>query len=190
MDFLILPSSISTIHHGWPVDSPHKGTVTLKCFHLFTSSWNGIIILRPPCSLPTSPDWHRCTSARIRCHAIIIFLLIIMFATKTKYTVHSFKYYTYPTLVKWVCRVFLLVLDMVRCEQAQENDRKWKNICNMIVYIVPNYVKFLNSGYTSHRMNSMMTSSNGNIFRVTGHLCEEFTGPRWIPHTMASDAEL
>ena len=28
-----------------------------------------------------------------------------------------------------------------------------------------------------------MTSSNGNIFRVTGHLCGEFTGQRWIPHT-------
>ena len=27
----------------------------------------------------------------------------------------------------------------------------------------------------------MMTSSNGNIFRVTGHLCREFTGNRWIP---------
>ena len=36
----------------------------------------------------------------------------------------------------------------------------------------------------------MMTSSNGNIFRVTGRLCGEFTGPRWIPHTKASDAEL
>ena len=36
----------------------------------------------------------------------------------------------------------------------------------------------------------MMTSSNGNIFRVTGHLCGEFTGPRWIPRTKASDAEL
>ena len=24
----------------------------------------------------------------------------------------------------------------------------------------------------------MMTSSNGNFFRVTGHLCGEFTGPR------------
>ena len=36
----------------------------------------------------------------------------------------------------------------------------------------------------------MMTSSNGNIFRVTGHLCGEFTGPRWIPHTKASDAKL
>ena len=35
-----------------------------------------------------------------------------------------------------------------------------------------------------------MTSSNGNIFRVTGHLCGEFTGPRWIPRTKASDAEL
>ena len=35
-----------------------------------------------------------------------------------------------------------------------------------------------------------MTSSNGNIFRVTGHLCGVFTGPRWIPRTKASDAEL
>ena len=26
-----------------------------------------------------------------------------------------------------------------------------------------------------------MTSSNGNIFRVTGPLCGEFTGHRWIP---------
>ena len=37
---------------------------------------------------------------------------------------------------------------------------------------------------------SMMTSSNGNIFRVTGPLCGEFTGHRWIPRTKASDAEL
>ena len=28
----------------------------------------------------------------------------------------------------------------------------------------------------------MMTSSNGNIFRVTGPLCGEFTGYRWITH--------
>ena len=27
----------------------------------------------------------------------------------------------------------------------------------------------------------MMTSWNGNIFRVTGPLCGEFTGHRWIP---------
>ena len=36
----------------------------------------------------------------------------------------------------------------------------------------------------------MMKSSNGNIFRVTGHLCAEFTGYRWFPRTKASDAEI
>ena len=36
----------------------------------------------------------------------------------------------------------------------------------------------------------MMTSSNGNIFRVTGHLCGEFTGPRWILRKKASDTKL
>ena len=37
-------------------------------------------------------------------------------------------------------------------------------------------------------MNSlcMMTSSNGNIFHVTGPLCGEFTGHRWIPLPKAS----
>ena len=35
-----------------------------------------------------------------------------------------------------------------------------------------------------------MTSSNGNIFRVAGPLYGEFTGPRWIPPTKASDTEL
>ena len=36
----------------------------------------------------------------------------------------------------------------------------------------------------------MMTSSNENIFRVTGPLCGKLTGDRWIPLTKASDAEL
>ena len=37
---------------------------------------------------------------------------------------------------------------------------------------------------------SLMTKSNGNIFRVAGLLCGEFTGVRWILRTKASDAEL
>ena len=36
----------------------------------------------------------------------------------------------------------------------------------------------------------MMKSSNGNIFRVTGPLCGEFTGHRSIPRTKASDADI
>ena len=37
---------------------------------------------------------------------------------------------------------------------------------------------------------NMMTSSNGSIFRITGPLCWEFPGHRWIPPTKANDAEL
>ena len=36
----------------------------------------------------------------------------------------------------------------------------------------------------------MMTSSNGNIFLITGHLCRDFTGPRWISRRKANDAGL
>ena len=35
------------------------------------------------------------------------------------------------------------------------------------------------SFYYTMKHGGMMTSSNGNTFRVTGHLCGEFTGPRW-----------
>ena len=37
---------------------------------------------------------------------------------------------------------------------------------------------------------SMMTSSNGNIFHVTGPLCREFTSHWWILLTRSSDTEL
>ena len=36
----------------------------------------------------------------------------------------------------------------------------------------------------------MTTSSNGSSFRVTGPLCGEFSGDRWISLTKTSDAEL
>ena len=35
--------------------------------------------------------------------------------------------------------------------------------------------------HTTPHIIRMMTSSNGNIFRVTGHLCVEFTGPGEFP---------
>ena len=41
----------------------------------------------------------------------------------------------------------------------------------------------------SFQVFNMMTSSNGIIFRITGPLCGEFTGHRWIPRTKASEAE-
>ena len=43
-------------------------------------------------------------------------------------------------------------------------------------------LRCVSDGYPVFQHCPMMTSWNGNIFRVTGHLCGEFTGPRWIPH--------
>ena len=64
-------------------------------------------------------------------------------------------------------------------------------MCHWIVWLVQVMARRLHGTELSAEANAdMMTSSNGNIFRVTGHLCGEFTGPRWIPPTKASDAEL
>ena len=41
--------------------------------------------------------------------------------------------------------------------------------------------RLLHLSMGNHFMSNMMTSSNGNIFRVTGPLCGEFTGPGEFP---------
>ena len=53
-----------------------------------------------------------------------------------------------------------------------------------------NCIHFASSIKYRVTFNIMMTSSNGNIFRVTGPLCGGIHRSRWIPHTKASDAEL
>ena len=53
-----------------------------------------------------------------------------------------------------------------------------------MVWLNQNPEKFQSMLISSHGCDAvgfMMTSSNGNIFRATGHLCGEFTGPRLIP---------
>ena len=67
---------------------------------------------------------------------------------------------------------------------------KLKSLLIHFSSLVLTHQYFANSQETLTLVFTMMTSSNGNIFRVTGHLCGEFTGPRWIPRTKASDAEL
>ena len=80
-------------------------------------------------------------------------------------TFHDWLYwklsYGYKFHKKWH---FYLVMSWWRCVEAQ-----W-SLC----YYIPSDHKFLFSF-------NMMTSSNGNVFCVTGPLCGEFTGQRWIP---------
>ena len=61
------------------------------------------------------------------------------------------------------------------------------------VFQIEKYFQTLAISFLNRRLTIwvvMMMSSNGSIFRVTGALCGEFTGHRWIPLTKASDAEL
>ena len=44
--------------------------------------------------------------------------------------------------------------------------------------------------WAPERCDSHVAPLNGNVFRVIGPLCGDFTGDRWITHTKASDAEL
>ena len=59
------------------------------------------------------------------------------------------------------------------------------NLTMRSVYVTGELRKEI-SPWTGIHSKCMMTSSNGNIFRFTGHLCGEFTGHRWIPRTKTS----
>ena len=39
--------------HRWPVNSPHKGPVKRKCFHLMTSSWGRAAVAGATCRAPS-----------------------------------------------------------------------------------------------------------------------------------------
>ena len=66
-----------------------------------------------------------------------------------------------------------------KCIRLDQSNVIWNYISLASNWQLPAFVQLI-----------MMTWSNGNIFRVTGHSCGEFTGPRWIPRTKASNAEL
>ena len=87
--------------------------------------------------------------------------------------------------VSWSMHFFMLCLVYVISFQ-------WFAVTYLYIYIYILQISiYLKGLFHWHWANiCMMTSSNGNLFRVTGHLCGEFTGPRWISRTKASDAEL
>ena len=80
---------------------------------------------------------------------------------------------------------WIYVLNLKSLERVRFDPKLWNCSVNWQATVQ----QAMLSRHLSVRLD-MMTSSNGNIFRVTGHLCGEFTGPRWIPRTKASNAEL
>ena len=75
-----------------------------------------------------------------------------------------------------VARIYKISLSVL----MRPYDRQMPQQIYMIV------TETLTETYIEYELNcALMTSSNVNIFRVTGHLREEFTGDRWIPGTKA-----
>ena len=65
-----------------------------------------------------------------------------------------------------------------------DEKKKYAKYKSMEIYLSTIYL------HNNSMMPDGVIKTNGNIFRVTGHLCWELTGHRWILHTKASDAEL
>ena len=65
----------------------------------------------------------------------------------------------------------------------------WQNFCHNTTQFDAGRAAFIIPRCSELRV-LMMTSSNGNVFRVTAPLCRKFTSDRRIPHAKASDAEL
>ena len=84
------------------------------------------------------------------------------------------------------CFTIALFVELNRAGHLKGLIRSYILIFSEVQFSLPNHGSSLVQIITL----GMMTSANRNIFRVTGPLCGEFTGHRWIPSTKASDAEL
>ena len=74
-------------------------------------------------------------------------------------------------------------------QSASSITRMWQPSFLSVSAYETNIVQPMTNGCGKVPKSVMMTSSNANIFRVTGPLWGESTGHRWIPFTKASDGE-
>ena len=159
----------------------------------------------------TKPHWgivtnfHTCYTAQLPCHVHKnCSNHIITFCMRPKRNFHQISFTVHKSLVKWTpvhrvqhCQMVScsgnfrrrspngFLAQCLRVSVAADHYWIWKwDMAEMIGAI------WFSSLYRCLFIPYMMTSSNGNVFRVTGPLCGEFTGDRWIPLTKVSDVEL
>ena len=104
------------------------------------------------------------------CHVVTLHYIIIYHI----YHIHILCTYKYSIYINIV---------LFGCSSA---DHQWTQFWLYTWIVIP---KDNNTLIFNTPNSAMMTSSDANIFRVTGPLCWEFTGHRWISLTKASDAE-
>ena len=154
------------------------------CFNSDGKPWSQQSTHDEGCSGHSDSDWNIGQCLQNRWVPVIGRFNLMMLSTMTLSEGNTFFYYA-----RFLWRIHWSLMDFPHkgsvmqsadgvflSKQALKQTVKWKGDTKIRVRISNTPI--------------MMTSSNGNIFRVTGHLCGEFTGPRWIPRTRASDAEL
>ena len=159
--------------HWWPVNSPHKWPALRKMFPFDDVIMSKILTIDTPLLSQDGERWGVIfitnsdawvTAALVRSSYGL--RNIAIYNTGPSYKLSSTRVYMHTCRCVWLVLLWLYNHFWIAVILHRHLDNYWPMSVNM------------------------MTSSNGNIFRVTGHLCGEFTGPRWIPHTKASDAEL
>ena len=155
------------IHRG-PVNSPHKWPVTRKMFPL-----DDVIMLFQTTSLHLNQCWLISNYIPKDTFQLII----------SNYQKYSFKKMHFKmSSAKW--RPFCFSFH-VSINQSRIYPSSYSTSSTLVRYppdihlYHPLKIRYI-----------MMTSSNGNIFRVTGPLCGDFTGHRWFPLIKASEVEL
>ena len=162
-----------------PVEGPHYRSCS-ETFVIFDAMKGACESSGAGYQANTQRNKHVIVTSKRRFHVIISCLLHFVFAW---YTPHLML-----TNIWCGSRIILLVIAMSRrwptCRKSHHvsSDILWAH--GMLT------LGSLMFRASTNTWQAMMTSSSGNILRVTGHLCGEFTDPWWIPHTKASDAEV
>ena len=100
--------------------------------------------------------------------------------------------------ILWLFSCTLQLCTLTRCLTFQNDMCVWSRVfqlmgdkCSLESYSrIYNFYKCISYGVLKNETSLMMTSSDGNIFRVTSFLCGKFTGDRWILRTKARGTEL
>ena len=169
--------------HQWLLDFPHKGPVTRKMF-----PFDDIIIALYPTGglnkmAHTLSRFSNAISRTKRCALVLADIVETTILVPSQFQVTA----THPLkqnvviLIKQNFRPCLYRNLFFTTGQWQKLCCRFRRLCTRISNTDTRCSKL-------HWLVLIMkTSSKGNIFRVTGHLCGEFTGHRWTPRPKASD---
>ena len=149
--------------HRWPVNSPHKWPVTRKIFpfdDVIIESWKYSTHCQ---SCKYSTDW---LSTDYDWLWILTHLLIYC-------SIQNLSILT-------ISRQNTLSLGCYTSIRIMSSDDSTHSRQSKIIQLYSQWAVIYEQQF-------LMTSSNGNIFRVTGLLCAEFTGPHTKPVTRSFD---